>query len=1063
MPTSDDKATTPACFKQPIETIRTLLDIFWEGTYKDAKNKEVLEHLILTREELTKKLQLLLDTHIKKGTEPEFATQLLFLFFDVNHTTEGRLFYQPGKKVSEKEIGIALSKAPLGLDYLSTASRLYNQTVNLGQVEKCFDLPYIAEVFKLNRVKNPLADEQHWQQYLYIDQLYDRYQSMMADTTFKLKSLSAEEQLGFIILSLLLDSAVLNKNHLLEVLVKIHTLDEFMYFKNRLFIEVDTQSSNPNKKLFLSKITEALCYQIAPWTLSTKQYFKQPNTTAQKRAISALKMLLKKLELKISLFPKSLQGWTKLVTLYQSRSWSPILLACLSGQHTHHSLSESATARLFPNSASTAPVPFLSKPSKPTVSADLIKIPDSHQFSCIRKIFDMSPSSKKSHAKDIIQIQGQITELTHKLQNNYLLLLQWGESYLGLSHKEVFKRAPKQILKKISAVGRYLLVFADDKFIDKMSAETRIDLFENVIEQALSLKNKNDLQYHLRDFNRWLETSRGVEAIADIEEVFGIPSMTDMQVNANLISFDEYEAIKHNLYQIMKEHPEDKGYRTIYVMLILGFRLGLRVSEAVRLKLSDYIYCPTSPKIIIRPSEDRKIKTANAKRCLNLTHFLSNDEVVFLNELFQFQTELILKSKRKNAYLLAADKQGEAVKSVESIKKVLMKVIRAVCQDNEVMYHHLRHSFASWHFLSAAISELDLEINDYFEHLPKTQEWLAQAQTRKQQHLPTSLKSKKYPYWLAIYIGHGAIDTTLEHYIHTVDMIIMMHQDALEKRTTISHLHGLTGISESMLKRQDNRWRYVISRLIKPHKTLYNLKQSSTTITPFKPLALEDLNLTPKVNPVSNELPYYKYLNYLYLQESSLDARKILGLSKKKELRLIKIFKQNPKFRLKEPSLEEQDLIGSHLVKLAQVYDLSLDKERDIPVALEAIVDTFSSRLYPYFADTESLALQPDYHLVCSDETSGKILVDFLKRVSSPFEIILRYSAQMKATRIIQAQRHWKKALGISRKFKIHKKQDSQTKLGQHGRIEIVITDKLGSQDHAMYLTLVMLSVFIEV
>jgi len=1024
--------------------IQSILIQFWTKILEDAENDEIRQHIKLTQSSVASKLK---KQTPPKAHEPFIYSFLLFLF-EPTHGIEINSQRYSNIRIKPEQVEECFGKLDVGVHVLATASQIYNMLVEQGNIEQLWQLHYIREIHKVNRITNPISEQKEWQRYLFIETLHQTYQDAITAVGFQPKSLTRQEQSALIILSLLFDSGVLNPKYLMPLLRQLHALENYQYFKGRLFFEIITHSTNPPKKFFISKQTEVLLYRIKPWEIP----LKKQNKSLHKYLLESMRAILKNWSLKVSIFPTSLLGWCRWVSLYQSKYWSPILLACNKGKHVNHSLNDSATKRLFrteSNIHSTIEFDDESTQKQTTLR--------SYAFSEIRKVFDINVG-KSNHKKQFDEIKAKYALLAPKLKDNYLLILDWGKSYIQLDHKGQFKKNPKQILKKISAIGRHLIAVANTQFLQKISAEERAAIFREVIDQAISIKNKNDIQYHLRDFNIWLEKTHRSEKIQHKEDVFGTPSMTDMTVNANLISFDEYESIKSSLTELITKYPEDESYKVMLASLILGFRLGLRITEAIELKFIDYLFCDKSPQILIRESEERKTKSLNAKRAQKLTDFLTDDEIKLLNEHHQFQQKRFgrFTNGKNHYYFFSTDDSGCKLKSVEDIKKKLMLLIREVCKDTSLKYHHLRHSFASWHFFSSAIAELDLNIGDYFAHLPKTEAWLQHANTRKLQHLPTQLKSKKYPYWLAQRIGHGSIETTLEHYIHSVDLINMLYQDSLVSNLTINDLYGLTNIPISTLKKQNNRFDFALTRLTNSIPKLKAKKHQSLLSLREEWLAPEEIQKC--IEPITANLPYYRYMSFLYHSRSMGNICN-LGFTRKEVKQLTRLFQDNPAFRIRALNIAEQSLLASYLDKIMDVYQFTPNKDTGFPRPLEAILDTFKSRLHPYSSDTNSLQIQRSYHLIFRDETSGKILVEFAQKMNIPIKLILRHSGQMKPFHITKEKRYWKKLLGLKHSIVFTTQKDTNSRLGNHGRLEMVFLSNTGKKDHALYFLLVMLNV----
>jgi integrase len=1037
-------------FFAPKTILSPIIKQFWNDSLESAASEEARDH---TQSSLD---SFILDLESKQnsGADKTNVTNLLMFLFKPDCDLDTQKLYTEEIEILSETIEKRLGKAEINLAQLSTISELYNAIAEYGNTEQLWKLPYIREIHKLKRIKNPISEPTQWQRYLYIETLHQQYQQAVTFSEFEPKNLTHQEQIALLLVSLLFDSAILHSKNLTSVLQRLQDTESYQYFHQRLFFEVITHPKNPAKKVFLSPQTELLIYRIKPWELTP---FAKKDATLHKDIVEALRAILKKLSLKVSVYPTSLYGWCQWLSLYQTKFMSPILIASNQGKHINHSLNGSASLRLLRTISSTNTAMAISSTQDIEHSSKQSR-PRSHAFSEIRKIFDTDVTSQPNHEKISMQIIEQAKTLSPKLSDNYSLILEWGLSYIELTPSRQFKKNPKQILKKISTIGRHLIAIADDVFLQKVQVDERIHIYREVINQAVSIQNKNEIQYDLRDFNSWLEKSYDLEKIKDKENLFGSASRTDITVNANLIHFDEYGSIKNSLQSLIENYPEDNSYKIMLGIFILGFKLGLRITEAVELKFIDYLYCDKTPQILIRESEGRKTKSRNAKRAQKLTDLLSHDEIEFFNQYHHSQLKRFgrFHNEKEHYYFFSTSRSGTKLKSVEVLKKRLMKLIRETTQDSSLKFHHLRHSFASWHFFSAAIAELDLDIGSYFKHLPQTELWLKNADVRKLEHLPTQLKSKKYPYWLVQRIGHGSIETTLEHYIHTIDLINMLYQDSVASCLTINDLHGLSAIPVSTLKKHNHRIGFALNRLIKQTPNL-KIKQA-TNMNSLKPEWLAPSGIENSIELLSANIPFYEYMDFLYQINENPSARhkEFRGDTAKK---LTQFFKENPAYRISELRPKEVLLLMEHLDRICDLFDYEPVTETDFPQSLQALLDTFSSRIHPYSADTESLDIQKRIHLIFNDVTSGKRLIEFTQQMKIPVKIIFRHSSLITKEEIETAKKYWIKQLELKAKTPFSSQTDTQSKLGKHGRIELVFTKQNGKPDHSVYFLLVMLCV----
>lgn len=589
------------------------------------------------------------------------------------------------------------------------------------------------------------------------------------------------------------------------------------------------------------------------------------------------------------------------------------------------------------------------------------------------------------------------------------------------------------------------------------------------MDEAISSRNLETIQYHLRSFNTWLEKHFLLFPLPNKADFFGDPKLTDMTVNANVIHFDEYEHIKNTINELCHKEPYNTTFTMMRLALFLGFRCGMRSKEVFQLKLEDFIFCEYAPQIAIRESAGREIKTPNAKRFFKLRKLMPEDEIQYLKDWFSSQTNIAsqipVKSEDENSecFFFSTAQTLDKPVVIDKIKSPLMKMVREVCQDDSLNFHHLRHSFASWHFLSACNAELDLNIENEFNQFPATQKWLMKAQQRKLEHLPTHLKSKKYAFWLLKNMGHGGFSTTFEHYIHVADIVVNALLNQKELSYTIDEIAEFSGLSISTLKKQKDRMNYVIARSIKPYKSLklgreVSLKENQT----WQPPKIDLTTIRPNIR----DLPIYQMMEVYHL--SSEDSVSLsdpvfdyLRFDKSAIARIREIFKLNPKYRIRRLRLKEEVELQYLIHKLEDVYSISLES-LEPTTELSSVTNTFMNWFYPMNSDRESLSVQKHLHLVMSDRTSATILVNFIQRLELPFQLILRHSKKWSVKELNQTIRQWRKELALTSKNRFEPKIDNNKKIGPRARVEILVQNSKGKRNQAFYYLMIMLSAWLE-
>jgi integrase len=634
---------------------------------------------------------------------------------------------------------------------------------------------------------------------------------------------------------------------------------------------------------------------------------------------------------------------------------------------------------------------------------------------------------------------------------------------------KTFKGGPAKILARIYAIARHLIGHANQKTIQSLTPIQRAELYEAVMDEAISSRNLETIQYHLRSFNTWLEKHFLLSPLPNKADFFGAPKLTDMTVNANLIHFDEYEHLKKTVNELCHKEPHNKTFTMMRLSLFLGFRCGMRSKEVFQLKLDDFIFCDCAPQIAIRESIGREIKTLNAKRFLKLRKLMPEDEVQYLKDWYFSQTNIASHAPNQNedenseCFFFSTAQTLDKPVVIDKIKSPLMNMVREVCQDDSLNFHHLRHSFASWHFLSACNAELDLNIENEFNQLPATQNWLMKAQQRKLEHLPTHLKSKKYAFWLLKNMGHGGFSTTFEHYIHIADIVVSALLNQKEQSFTINEISEFSGVSISTLKKQQDRVNYIVARSMKPYQSLKVLREASLKEDYiWQP---PEIDLT-NIRPIIRDLPIYKMMAAYHLSsESEVSGNDsifdYLRFDKSVIESIREIFKLKPKYRIRRLQPKEEVELQYLIHKFEDVYSVSVESFEPT-TELYSIINTFMNRFYPMNSDRESLSVQKHLHLVMSDRTSATTLVNFIQRLELPFQLILRHSKKWSKKEVNQTIQQWRKELNLKSEIKFEHKIDNQKKIGPRARVEILVQNSKGKKNQAFYYLMIMLSAWLE-
>jgi len=395
----------------------------------------------------------------------------------------------------------------------------------------------------------------------------------------------------------------------------------------------------------------------------------------------------------------------------------------------------------------------------------------------------------------------------------YALWLKWKASSV---HRYVFLIATRLMPRFDSGLP---LDNAADTAPDKSAhgrdpAFVDDDTWQEVIEQVLDedeffrrpdlensktrrrLGNSRPLLQAMHSFVRFLEGDK--KELASLHKKF--PAAGLMQVDANLISVDEYKAALDWLGSV-EVYPDAEMIEASRVALILGFRGGLRRAESGYLRLGDF---DDADFLHVRPSTMRKLKTSNARRDLPLAVLIPADELTVVKRRIKRIRERaeaalqeqnpgaltpdVTKGKAPNpaasnhtkkkertwrdAVLFPTRKDpfraGDFEKVVDLVHASIQMPKKDLPGNPDFHYHILRHSFANTLALKLW-PELHLVARRIFHRHPETLAEIAGCEKFRQDLFGTDRIRGSDLQGIALLMGHGSAATTLEHYLHLVD------------------------------------------------------------------------------------------------------------------------------------------------------------------------------------------------------------------------------------------------------------------------------------------------------
>lgn len=345
-------------------------------------------------------------------------------------------------------------------------------------------------------------------------------------------------------------------------------------------------------------------------------------------------------------------------------------------------------------------------------------------------------------------------------------------------------------------VRRYCLLIAlkliprlDTQAIEEITQDSWEDAIEQLLDEDAfyNLKRysdspKSSAQAHTRPLvtaiRHWLhflkQRSCALKQGADLGQIEKrLPVLGLVAVDANLITVDEFSAALKRMVGIHGPDDEDE-LEAGRVALILGYRCGLRRSEAAGLSVCDL---DSIDYLHVRANEMRTLKTSNAKRDLPLRVLMPHEELEHVRRRAS-QIRLRADSAKlpyEKAYLFSRRDTPNKLMAFERVVARIHWAFRGDAErdlkviDSTFHYHRLRHSFCNLTLLRLWPA-LAQRVIEFFpgENCRKTREWI-RSETFRQDLFGTDRITQGDLQGLALLMGHGSAAVSLEHYTHVLD------------------------------------------------------------------------------------------------------------------------------------------------------------------------------------------------------------------------------------------------------------------------------------------------------
>ena len=382
------------------------------------------------------------------------------------------------------------------------------------------------------------------------------------------------------------------------------------------------------------------------------------------------------------------------------------------------------------------------------------------------------------------------------------LLIEWAAMRLVSQNKWSGKLKPNSIVTYLNYIFIPLAqTFAGHDIVTNLSNNSLLnqqswniadldEYYMEIMDQAPSMRSQLMRAKVLRDFHLFLEKAYNIEPsyVCSTMVMQGSKRQPSM-VDANILLPHEYQQTCNILLKRVKLSLEPASDFIPLMLLVLGFRCGLRRREALFLRASD-IQTPgatgisISPltELLVSPFEQRQLKSKAAERRLPLGQLFNQSEIEWFNDF------LTLRQQAGPSLFLFCTSSPDKPADADTVFLPLVNQLKLITQDSGFRYHRLRHSFVTWtfwywqqHKYPNAHPLKPLLQHDVMLHLVKARHHYFNQATNN------AIRGELHA--VSVMAGHSSPSMTLLHYLHSVHWCqsaeawrdYSFHQDAIAK------------------------------------------------------------------------------------------------------------------------------------------------------------------------------------------------------------------------------------------------------------------------------------------
>lgn len=361
---------------------------------------------------------------------------------------------------------------------------------------------------------------------------------------------------------------------------------------------------------------------------------------------------------------------------------------------------------------------------------------------------------------------------------------------------------PISVLRYFQPLVRAFVYEAESEDLFSLDVEDFETLYELTTANVKGDEERSRVWITLRSFHDFLFLGGAPDI--NFRELDGYTSEhSPGNVSANLITEAEFGKFKTIFFNEGQDN-NSSAHRRVFFAAMLGFRAGLRRREVQMLRMRDYHPGP-EPYLLVRPSKFATLKSNSSNRRIPLKALLPPDELpAFVAYMEQRNAVWTGQTVFAFADLHAPDTPPPQARLIDPVTEAFQHICGK--GRNNFCFHHLRHSFSNWLFLSLLSSDQPELLNERAHFLDSDLLQGKHIQTIRDSLFPRlagtpASPDRRHLYQVAALMGHLSPITTLQNYLHLLDWIAMRSLDiALDAKLAdlgLPSLGKICGLSPS--------------------------------------------------------------------------------------------------------------------------------------------------------------------------------------------------------------------------------------------------------------------------